>query len=97
MEKWHQLVKKRIECPDMYVGRPSLENIACYLNGYLDCAHENGIELENDYNDFITFVWERYDNYTFAWYKLIQLYNPTEAKAFEAFKQLVAEFWSREQ
>lgn len=97
MEKWHQIVRKIIERPEVYVGRPSLENIACYLNGYLDCAYENGIELENDYNDFTTFVWERYDNYTFAWYKLINLHNSSEAKAFETFKQLVNEFLSREQ
>lgn len=85
------------EKPGVYIGKPSLERLKAFLDGYLICLWERG-EVDTKYPHpldglFDEYIHQRYKlNTDHNWADIIQFYSITEKQGFELFYEHLDEF-----
>ena len=88
-------IKKR---PESYIGKPSLERLYAYLNGYLDGVvdgekNDGDIKNENCLVGFNEYIMETYRiNSDHNWSSIIQFFSNTETQAFDKFYEELENF-----
>lgn len=82
-------IKKR---PVMYLGKPSIHHLRCYLDGW---AHRNpnGISDTNTFAEFASWIEKKYKvESTQGWAKIIEFWSTDEIDALKQFFVLLDEF-----
>lgn len=92
MDDVYQLIKDIEKCPSLYLGKPSLERLFAFLNGY---KHHKSSELNQPdcLTGFQDFVENYYNiNTDHNWASLIQFFCNSEEEAFKEFYRLFDKF-----
>ena len=92
MDDIYELLQEIRSCPEIYLGKPSLERLKVYVDGY---THHSSHADDNDcLNGFQQYVEDRYEQHTdHHWSSIIQFFNLNREKdAFYEFYTLFDEF-----
>lgn len=82
-------IRKR---PAMYLGKPSIHHLNCYLDGWLS-GNQDGIRQANLFAEFITWVERKYKvKSNQGWAKIIDFWSTDEIHALESFFTLLDKF-----
>jgi hypothetical protein len=82
-----QDIRKR---PEIYIGKPSLELLNAYVNGYM---HNSGKECNNcllGFNEYIAKIYNLDTDHN--WSSIIQFFYKTEEEAFNKFYEHLDNF-----
>lgn len=94
MNSLYELINEVTAFPELYIGKPSLERLYAYINGFLSA----NIDLDDHCLDgFTEFVSEKYRLQSdHNWSEIISFFAPNENTAFARFVQLFNEFTERD-
>jgi len=82
-------IRKR---PAMYLGKPSIHHLNCFLGGWLHRNYDGVADAEL-FGEFATWVEKRYKmTSTQGWAKIIEFWSVDEIQALERFYELLDEF-----
>lgn len=87
-----QEIRKR---PGIYLGKPSLERLWAFINGYK--SHKSyDPDTDNCLDGFNDYVYEYYHLHTdHDWSRIIQFFNESEESAFYEFYRLFDAFMKK--
>lgn len=100
--EFYELIEKIKQRPSLYLGKPSLENLQVFLDGYLFARRQLNISLteqEKQFEAFQEWIEEKFaQKNTQSWTRIILFYSQDEQTAlsrfFELFDEFVAEYSS---
>lgn len=99
MEKFYNWLEKIKSCPEMWLGRKSLELLKANTSGYLQCACEYGVKT-NFFENFQIYVEKYFYNKGYGelgWDGIIlKECNNDEDLAFEKFYEILEEYKRRD-
>lgn len=85
MDNVYKLLMEIRRRPELYLGKPSLDRLYAFINGYKQCENEEGIQSVC-LDGFQNYIEEKYDMHTdHNWASIIQFFNSSEDEAFYAF------------
>ncbi len=98
MDKLIMFLNKIKEKPELYIGKPSLERLSAFINGYLYCKHELYDKSYTKFElDFQEYIQEFYDiQYTQSWDCIIEFFSVSKEEAFYKFYKHLEEFLKEE-
>jgi cytochrome P450 len=92
----YELLQKIRKRPDLYLGKPSLEHLQVFLDGYTFARRQLNLPLTEQEQEFEKFqIWiEHKFNLpdTQSWTKIILFYSANERDALQRFFELLDEF-----
>ncbi len=72
--------------PELYLGKPSLERLYAFINGYLYCATLNNYGYDNCLDGFNKYIADVYHIKTsHNWSRIIEFYSTSDDEAFKKF------------
>lgn len=85
MDNLYHLIIKILERPEIYIGKPSIQRLYAFINGYL---HQN--ELANDhcldgFNEYIAAHYRIDSDHN--WASIIEFYSNTDQNQIDLFKK----------
>ena len=94
LDKTYELLQKIKKCPEIYLGRRSLELLHIFLCGYRYHEQECQGEYQPDcLNDFNQYMQEKHELCTdHNWASVIRFFSSSDEKAFETFYIEMEEF-----
>ncbi|RPD45648.1 hypothetical protein DNI29_15925 [Hymenobacter sediminis] len=82
-------IRKR---PAMYLGKPSIHHLHCYLDGWCH-GNPNGLREALSFSHFVTWLEKKYEvKSTQGWEKIIDFWSVDEISALDHFFTLLDEF-----
>jgi len=76
----------------MYLGKPSIHHLRCYLAGWLH-GNPNGLQEAQSFSYFVTWVEKRHQmEFTQSWAKIIDFWSVDEISALDHLFTLLDEF-----
>lgn len=97
----YELIQKIKKRPSLYLGKPSIEHLQVFLDGYLFARRQLNISLteqEQQFEGFQGWIEERFNQKnTQSWTKIILFYSQDEQTALSRFFELFDEFINQNQ
>lgn len=92
----YDLIENIRKRPSLYLGKPSLEHLQVFLDGYSFARRQLKIppsQQEREFEEFQTWTEEKFNQQnTQSWTKIILFYSENEKMALERFFELFDEF-----
>ena len=86
------LLKNIRKRPEMYLGKPSIHHLRCFLDGWA-YGNPNGIREAKLFAEFVTWIEAKYEvSSTQGWAKIIEFWSNDEIDALKQFFILLDEF-----
>lgn len=89
MDMIYNLLQEIRQRPEIYIGKPSLELLYAYLNGYMHNSKECNHCLVG-FNEYIANVYAINSDHN--WSSIIRFFNNTEEEAFQKFYEHLDNF-----
>lgn len=94
--EFYELIQKIKQRPALYLGKPSIEHLQVFLEGYLFARRQLNIKLteqEQHFEGFQEWIENKFNQKeTQSWTKIILFYSQDEQKALFRFFDLFDEF-----
>ena len=96
----HELLLKLRGCPGIYVGKKSLDKLATFVCGYVQCLSEiDGVEpvFLAGFQEYVEEYYHLNDNAYLIrnWTGIITFFSTTEEEAFDKFYEILGQFLSQ--
>lgn len=92
MERIILLLNKIRERPVLYLGKPKVERLKAFIDGYMTYMEEEGTYCVL-FDEFQSFVQKRYKIYSSQnWSNIIDFFSSSDQNAFDLFYKLFDEF-----
>ncbi|WP_293067302.1 hypothetical protein [Okeania sp. SIO2B3] len=93
---FYELIRKIRKRPALYLGKPSIDHLQVFLDGYTFARRELGVPLSQEeeyFEKFQEWIESKYNlPDTQSWMKIILFYSADERDALERFFDLFEEF-----
>ncbi len=93
---FYELIRKIRKRPALYLGKPSIDHLQVFLDGYTFARRELGVPLSQEeeyFEKFQEWIESKYNlPDTQSWMKIILFYSADERDALERFFNLFEEF-----
>lgn len=94
--EFYELIQKIKQRPALYLGKPSIEHLQVFLDGYLFARRQlniNVTEQEQQFEGFQEWIENKFNQKdTQSWTKIILFYSQDEQRALSRFFELFDEF-----
>lgn len=90
MDKVYCLLQDIRKCPEIYIGKPSLERLYAYINGYLHYSNDESDNCLVGFTEYITKIYNINSDHN--WSSVIQFFCITEEEAFNKFYEHFEDF-----
>jgi hypothetical protein len=83
MDKTYELLQDIRKCPEIYLGKKSIELLYAFLNGYRHHSDVNYSDCLTGFQEYIESIYRL--NTDHNWANLIEFFSSTEEEAFWSF------------